>query len=90
MRHNVVKRRLTTIENEKWLGLPTFLVLNFRLDILDAVRWFHLERDGLSGQGFDEDLHSSPETQNQMKSGLFLDVVVGERTTIFQLLASKD
>ena len=70
--------------------LPTFLVLNFRLDILDAVRWFHLERDGLPGQGFDEDLHSSPETQNQMKSGLFLDVVVGERTTIFQLLASKD
>merc|ERR1711942_497165 len=54
----------------------SFFVLNFRLDILDAVRWFHLERDGLSCQCFDEDLHSSSETQNEMKSGLLLDVVV--------------
>jgi hypothetical protein len=35
-----------------------FLVLNFRLDILDCVRWLHLEGDGLASQCFHEDLHS--------------------------------
>jgi len=78
-------------ENQSLLiGWDSFFVLNFRLDILDAVRWFHLERDGLSGQGFDEDLHSSSETQNEMKSGLLLDVVVRKRAAILELLACED
>ena len=72
------------------LILVTFFVLNFRLDILDAVRWFNLERDGLSGQGFDEDLHSSSETQNEMKRGLLLDVVVRKCAAILELLACED
>merc|ERR1719443_645825 len=45
-----------------------FLVLNFCFDILDAVRRFHLEGDGLSSQGFDEDLHSTTQTEDKMKS----------------------
>ena len=35
----------------------TFLVLDFCLDILDAIRGLDLESDGLARQGFDEDLH---------------------------------
>jgi len=64
--------------------------LDLRLDILNAVRWFHLEGDGLSGQGFDEDLHSTTEAENQMKGGLFLDIVIRKSTTIFQLLAREN
>jgi len=67
-----------------------FLVLNFCFDILDAVRRFHLEGDGLSSQGFDEDLHSTTQTEDKMKSGLFLDVVIRKRAAIFQLLAGEN
>ena len=32
-----------------------FLVLNLCLDVLDAIGWFHLERDGLAGKGLYKD-----------------------------------
>lgn len=35
----------------------TFFVLNLGFDILNGVRRFDLESNGLTGQGFDEDLH---------------------------------
>jgi hypothetical protein len=35
-------------------------------------------------------LHSSAQTQNQMKCRLLLDIVVGQCATIFQLLSSED
>merc|ERR1712110_128419 len=35
----------------------TFFVLDLRFDIFDGVRGLDLEGDGLTGQGFDEDLH---------------------------------
>ena len=35
-------------------------------------------------------LVSTTETKNQVKSGLLLDVVVGQGTSVFQLLSSKD
>jgi hypothetical protein len=33
---------------------------------------------------------TTTETENQVKSGFLLDVVVGQSTTIFELLASED
>ena len=66
------------------------LILNFGLDIFNGVRWFNLKGDGLASQGFDENLHTTTETENQMQSGLLLDVVVGEGATILKLFASKD
>merc|ERR550519_1310060 len=38
----------------------------------------------------DKDLHSSPESEDQMKSGLFLDVVIRQGPAIFELFSSKD
>src|ERR1700735_4989387 len=55
-----------------------FLVLDFSLDILDRVRRLDLEGDGFPGQGFDENLHATTETEDQMEGGLLLDVVVGQ------------
>ena len=43
----------------------TFLVLDFGLDIVDCVGRFHLEGDGLPGQGLDEDLHAAYEPECQ-------------------------
>ena len=35
------------------------LVLNLGLDVIDGIGGLHLEGDGLSGQGFNKDLHSA-------------------------------
>merc|ERR1712142_931091 len=68
----------------------SFLVLDLGLDIFNGVRGFNLEGDGLSSQSLDEDLHTSPESENKMECGFLLDVVVREGSSIFQLLSSKD
>jgi len=67
-----------------------FLVLNFGLHILDGVRRLNLKGDCLASQGLHEDLHASPQSQDQVESGLLLDVVVREGPSILQLLAGKD
>jgi hypothetical protein len=67
----------------------TFLVLNLSLDVLDGVGWLNIKGDGLSGEGLDEDLHTTAESENQVKCRLFLDIVVREGTTVFKLLSSK-
>merc|ERR1719305_1814176 len=67
-----------------------FFILDFGLDILNGVRRFNLKGDGLASQGLDKNLHTSTKTENQMQSGLLLDVVVREGATILKLFASKD
>merc|ERR1711936_339855 len=67
-----------------------FLVLDLSLDVPNAVRGLDLEGDGLASEGLDEDLHTSPEPEDKMESGLLLDVVVGESPSILELLSSKD
>merc|ERR1712025_1555613 len=67
-----------------------FLVLNLSLDIFNGVRWLNLKGDGLASQGLDKNLHTPTKTENQMQSGLLLDVVVREGTAIFKLFTSKD
>ena len=52
----------------------TLLVLNLALDIVDGVGRLDLERDCLSGQGLDKDLHTSSQSENEVESGLLLDV----------------
>jgi len=68
----------------------SLLVLNLSLNVLDGVRWLHLQSDGLSSQGLDEDLHASPKSENKVECGLFLDVVVGQGSAVFQLFSCKD
>ena len=68
----------------------SFLVLNLGLDVVDSVRRLNVEGDGLSSQGLDKDLHTSTKTEDEVESGLLLDVVVTQGTTILELLTSKD
>ena len=35
-------------------------------------------------------MHATTETEDKVKGGLFLNVIVGKSTTIFELLASED
>ena len=68
----------------------SFFVLDLGLDIVDGVAALDLESDGLAGQGFHEDLHTSSKSQDEMEGGFFLDIVVAQGASIFQLLSSKD
>merc|ERR1711937_572131 len=68
----------------------TFLVLDLGLHIVDGVAWLHIKSDSFTSQRFHKDLHTTTKTQHEMKGGLFLDVVIGESTSIFQLLSRKN
>ena len=46
------------------------LVLDLGIDVLDRVRSFDLQRDGLAGQRLDEDLHPVPQPQHQVEGRL--------------------
>jgi len=66
------------------------LVLDLGLDIVDGIRALNLQSDGLPGQGLDEDLHTTTETEDQVEGGLLLDIVVGQSAAIFELFACED
>ena len=68
----------------------SFLVLDLLLHGLDGIRGLHLEGDSLPSQSLHEDLHTTTETEDQVKSGLLLDVVVREGAAVLELLAGKD
>jgi len=54
-----------------------FLVLDFGLDVGDRVVWLNVQGDGLACKRLDENLHgTTAESQNKVKSGFLLDVVV--------------
>ena len=48
------------------------------------------EGDGLAGEGLDEDLHSTAETEDQVECAHLLDVVISEGAAVFELLVGKD
>merc|ERR1712172_98235 len=68
----------------------TFLILDLCLHVLDGITRLHLQSDGLASQGLDKDLHTSSQSEYKMEGRLFLDVVVGQSSSIFQLFSSKD
>merc|ERR1711997_601795 len=68
----------------------TLLILNLSFDIFDAVRSFNLKCNSFASQGFDEDLHSSAKSKDQVQCRLFLDVVVRKSAAILKLFAGKD
>ena len=68
---NVVVRERTTIlellaskDQTLLIRWDTLLVLNLGLDILDGVAWFDVEGDCFTGQRFNENLHTTSETEN--------------------------
>jgi len=94
---NVVVRKSTSIlellssEDQTLLVRgDSFLVLDLGLHGLDGVGSLDLKGNGLSGESLDEYLHSSTKTEDQVKGGFLLDVVVGEGTSVLQLLSGKD
>ena len=81
---------LTSEDKSLLIWRNTFLVLDLGLDVLDGVGWLDIEGDGLTSESLDEDLHSTSESEDEMESGLLLDVVVAEGSAVLELLTSED
>merc|ERR1711998_413739 len=82
---------LLTSEDESLLiGRNTLLILDLGLDVVNGVGGLDLKGDGLAGESLDEDLHTTAETEDEMESGLLLDVVIGKSAAVLELLSSKD
>ncbi len=68
---------LLSSEDESLLvGWDTLLVLDFGLDVLNGVCWLDIKGDGLTSESLDEDLHTTSKSEDEMESGLLLDVVI--------------
>ncbi|KAI6354634.1 hypothetical protein MCOR25_011262 [Pyricularia grisea] len=68
----------------------TLLVLNLGFDVVDRVGRFNLECNCFAGKSLDEDLHTSTQTKDQVQRRLLLNVVVGQRAPILQLLSCEN
>ena len=85
-----ILKLLTSEDKSLLIWWDTLLVLDLSLDVLNGVSWLDIKGDGLTGEGLDEDLHTSSKSEDQVESGLFLDVVVGEGSAVLELLTSED
>jgi len=56
------------------IGRDPLLVLDLSLDVVNGVRRFHFQRDGLAGERLHEDLHSTTKAKDEVECRLFLDV----------------
>ena len=81
---------LTSEDKSLLIWGNTFLILDLGLHVLDSVGGLNIEGDGLTSKGLDEDLHTTSKSEDEMEGGLFLDVVVLEGATVFELLSSED
>ena len=81
---------LTSEDKSLLVWWNTFLVLDLGFDVLNGVSWLNIKGDGLASEGLDEDLHTTSESENEMESGLLLDVVVRKSSAILELLTSED
>ena len=66
------------------------LVLDLRLHVVDGIQTLHLQSNGLSGEGLDEDLHTTTETEDKVKGRLLPDVIVGKGVPVLELLPDED
>merc|ERR1719152_246853 len=94
---NVVVRKSSAIfkllsckDKSLLIWWDSLLILDLGLDVFDGVGWFDIKGDGLTSQSLDENLHTTSESQDEMKGGLLLDVVIGESSSILKLLTGKD
>ena len=87
---SAVLELLSSEDESLLIGWDTLLVLDLGLDVLDGICWLDIKGDGLTSESLDEDLHTTSKSEDEMKSGLLLDVVVGEGSTVLELLTGED
>merc|ERR1711964_110640 len=73
---SAILKLLSSEDKSLLIWWDSFLVLDLGFDILNGVSWLNIEGDGFTSESFDEDLHTSSESEHEMEGGLLLDVVV--------------
>ena len=73
---SAVLKLLSSEDESLLIWWDSLLVLDLSLDVLNGVSWLNIKGDGLTSESLDEDLHTSSESQDEMESGLLLNVVV--------------
>ena len=68
----------------------TLLVLDLGLDVLNRIRSFDFQGNGLACKRLDEDLHTTTKAKYQMECRLLLDVVVAKSAAILELFSGED
>jgi len=88
---SAVFQLLSSEDQSLLLRWDSFFILNLRLNVLNRVVRLDIQGDRLSRKSLDENLHgTTTKTKDKVKGGLFLNVVIRKRTSIFQLLTSED
>ena len=87
---SAVLELLSSEDKSLLIWWDSLLVLDLGLNVLDGVSWLNIKGDGLTSQGLDEDLHTTSKSEDEMESGLLLDVVVRKGSSIFELLSGED
>merc|ERR1719191_1664879 len=68
-----------------------FFVLDLGFHVGDRVVGLDVQRDSLSGEGLDEDLHgTTAKAKDKVEGRFLLDVVVRERSAVLELFSSED
>jgi hypothetical protein len=62
-----VFKLLSSKDESLLIGWDSFLILDLGLHVINSVRGFDIKGNGLSSQGFDEDLHSSSKSEYKME-----------------------
>ena len=83
--------KLFSSENKSLLdSRDSFFILDLSFEFSDCVGRFNFDADCLTSQGFDEDLHSTSQSQDQVDVVVFADSVVFQGFLIVQLFSTKD
>ena len=85
-----ILKLLTSVDETLMVRRNAFLVLNLGLNIVGGVRRLDFKSDSLASQSLNENLHTTMETKNKVKSGLLLNVKIRKGSAVFNLLASED
>jgi len=85
-----ILKLLSSEDKSLLIWWDTFLILDLSLDVFNGVSWLNVEGDGLSGKSLNEDLHTTSKSEDEMESGLLLDVVVRKGSSILELLSGED
>jgi hypothetical protein len=72
------------------IGGNSFLILDLGFNVFNGIRGFDFQSDSLSSKSFNENLHSSSQSKDQMESGFLLNVIIGEGSSVFQLFSGKN
>merc|ERR1712037_47850 len=72
------------------VGRNALLILNLGLHVVNGIARLDFKGDSLACECLDEDLHTTAEAEDEVKSGLFLDVVVRKSAAILELFTGED